>query len=159
MKTRWNKRRRRRLQQSWKPVVVTFYVARPTRDGSAAATASAHDVRSRRHESSPRGLKPKADGRSYDRRAELLEYSRQLRALGTAATAASQPAPPPRPRCRDTITVRRYISMHPNVSCEYLLMLQLATTRTRYDKINRCRGTGWSWSGGWSGSAGQLRID
>ncbi|KAK3160898.1 hypothetical protein QOZ80_1BG0067310 [Eleusine coracana subsp. coracana] len=146
MKTGKNKRRRQhQQQQSGRPVLVTFYIARPARDDGAAATASGG------HESPRRGSKQKVDGKSYNRRAELLEYSSQLRALARQTTPATQPAPPPRsrPRCRDTGTVGVVSDTGQRPAAENRLSLagrRHERTSSQQKQIKqRCFGGGWSW--------------
>lgn len=104
MKMGKNKRRRQLEQQSGRPVLVTFHVARPS------ATASAHrHSHGCGHESQRGGWRQKVEGRSHNRnrRAELLEYSTQLRAL-----ARQTPPPPPHrpPRRHDDTTKVRCAS-------------------------------------------------
>ncbi|KAL6627902.1 hypothetical protein ACP70R_031628 [Stipagrostis hirtigluma subsp. patula] len=126
MKTGKN-RRTQQQQQRGRPVLVTFYVARPKRDGGEAATASAHDAWNHHHHRNHRlhlhgggrgerrwsSSKPKVDSRPYNRREELLEYSRQLRELARRTAAATTAVPSPRPpppwrRRHDAETVRHH---------------------------------------------------
>lgn len=127
------KRRRRRQQQGGRPVLVTFYVTQPRDRGGSTASSSSHHHhhnRQERHDDHHRrshggsGGRPgmqrrrRNDGKaqSGDRRADLLEYSRQLRALARQTASATTPVssipPPPPPRCRDTDTITvRYWSV------------------------------------------------
>jgi hypothetical protein len=127
------KRRRRRQQQGGRPVLVTFYVTQPRDRGGSTASSSSHHHhhnRQERHDDHHRrshggsGGRPgmqrrrRNDGKaqSGDRRADLLEYSRQLRALARQTASATTPVssipPPPPPRCRDTDTIMvRYWSV------------------------------------------------
>ena len=126
---------KRRQQLGGKPVLVTFYVAEaePRDHGGSASTATSshglghhhhhhhHKNKQRQDHHHSHGDGPdmqrrrRKDGKSQsNRRADLLEYSRQLRASSarqTAATTATAsptppPAPPPPRRDWDTSTVR-----------------------------------------------------
>ncbi|TVU20758.1 hypothetical protein EJB05_30353, partial [Eragrostis curvula] len=147
-----NKRRRQQQQpKSGRPVLLTFYVARPARDGGAAATASAHGggVRShhQRHEACRGKKQPKV---VHNRRAELLEYSRQLRALARQTTAATRPPPsPPRPRCRDTTKAGVAPADAGRPAAENRLTLagrRHERSKSQQKIKQRCFGNGgWSW--------------
>uniref|UniRef100_K3Y2M9 Uncharacterized protein n=1 Tax=Setaria italica TaxID=4555 RepID=K3Y2M9_SETIT len=126
-KNKWRRRRRQQQQQqqSGRPVLVTFYVIQPRRGrcGSARATSSHiirhHHHRQHHHQTLHGGHHDERRGGNGgklfpdNRRADLLEYSRQLRALArqaiTAAAAPPPPPPPPLPRLHqrhDIDTVR-----------------------------------------------------
>jgi hypothetical protein len=152
MKTSKNKRRQ---QQKGRPVLVTFYVLQPRRDGEGGArtrtTLSHDDVRHHHHHHLHYGdvydeRRRWTGGRSQsNRRADLLEYSRQLRALArqtTTTTAAPLPQPlPPRlqrhgtetvralqdpfPRCRNILSLY-YIYTY---NCSFRLLQFVVTTR------------------------------
>lgn len=125
MKTGRHSKKRQQQQQSGRAVLVTFYVARPRRkDGGVASAGSSrhvhhhyhHDVHHHNHHhlhhrlhggSDERRRRGSENARSYDRRADLLEYSRQMRASAAAATA--RPVhPEPLPPRRDVEAVRAY---------------------------------------------------
>lgn len=95
---------------------MTFYVARPRRkDGGGASAGSSrhvhhhhhHDVHHHHHHhllhhgSDEARRRGQENRRSYDRRAELLEYSRQMRATAAAATARPVHPEEPLPSRRD----------------------------------------------------------
>ncbi|TVU20761.1 hypothetical protein EJB05_30356, partial [Eragrostis curvula] len=90
---------------------------------------------------------PKAvHGRPHNRRAELMEYSRQLRAMArqTTATSAATRPPSPRPRGRDTHTA----NVAPDAGHQPAAENRLSLAGRRPERARsqqRCFGGGWSW--------------
>ncbi|KAG0524442.1 hypothetical protein BDA96_07G211700 [Sorghum bicolor] len=166
---------KRRQQLGGKPVLVTFYVAEaePRDHGGSASTATSshglghhhhhhhHKNKQRQDHHHSHGDGPdmqrrrRKDGKSQsNRRADLLEYSRQLRASSarqTAATTATAsptppPAPPPPRRDWDTSTaavgVRRDERQRPPQAAVNRLERAMSQQNIR----QRCfGGDDWSW--------------
>uniref|UniRef100_A0A804NP02 Uncharacterized protein n=2 Tax=Zea mays TaxID=4577 RepID=A0A804NP02_MAIZE len=163
------KRRRRRQQQGGRPVLVTFYVTQPRDRGGSTASSSSHHHhhnRQERHDDHHRrshggsGGRPgmqrrrRNDGKaqSGDRRADLLEYSRQLRALARQTASATTPVssipPPPPPRCRDTDTIMAAVGVHSEEQQGApAVNHRLGRAMSQQQQVRpRCfGGDGWSW--------------
>ncbi|PUZ56780.1 hypothetical protein GQ55_5G363400 [Panicum hallii var. hallii] len=161
MKTSKNKRRQ---QQKGRPVLVTFYVLQPRRDGEGGArtrtTLSHDDIRHHHHHHLHYGdvydeRRRWTGGRSQNnRRADLLEYSRQLRALArqtTTTTAAPLPQPlPPRLQRHGTETVRALQDPFPRFrgddEVQPAAVNRLERAMSQRQIRQRCfGGGGWSW--------------
>ncbi|CAL4956528.1 unnamed protein product [Urochloa decumbens] len=154
MKTSKNKRRWQQ-QQSGRPVLLTFYVIQPRRVGSGTRTTSSHDVRHhRQHQqhvnSGGRDERRRPNGSKFpkNRRADLLEYSRKLRALSRqVTTAASTTLLPPLPSGRqrhhnNTAVAVRGEEGQPTAIVNRWLDRAMSQHQIR----QRCFGRdGWSW--------------
>ncbi|CAL4963519.1 unnamed protein product [Urochloa decumbens] len=156
MKTSKNKRRRRQ-QQRGRPVLLTFYVIQPTRVASGTRATSPHNVRHHQHRQHQQHVhsgghdeRRRANGGKFpkNRRADLLEYSRKLRALSRhVTTTASTPPLPPLPAGRqhyhnNTAVAVRGEEGQPTAIVNRRLERAMSQQQIR----QRCFGRdGWSW--------------
>ncbi|KAK1685330.1 hypothetical protein QYE76_046178 [Lolium multiflorum] len=160
MKMGKHSKKKQQQSGSGKAVLVTFYVVRPRRnkDGGGESAASSSSRQIHRHHHSVHhhhhhhlhhhlhGRSHETPRRGADRRADLLEYSRQLRATSATTVAHPKPPLPPRRDIKPVSAVRH--DDHPAAGDDRRLVSQrrLERAASLQEVRYRCLGYGGDWN-------------